>query len=313
MKVFKFTIILIVLLSITALLNSKQTLGASFKGDPQDAAQGDLEDAAIIMGAFFGNHIPALDVSYLEPGMTQDPQLLDWTIASRSEIIELEGFGELSSKQKSALASYAGKIPIKYLKHWSFGEYKILLLFEAGSWDFDLESWGGTGFESSHNMGGAVYEFSKGAWKCTGYDLNLGKFGTYRSTSLDPDPLFLDNNTYAIQTLDYGSAFISIIEGKPKVILRICFWSDIGHGSEESYRSTLSLSRGKNYLFDITVESIGDAYYNTDDEETGPWPLHQSRTYQYDAQLQEYRLIRSEGNIQEINKFGEVWFMFTDS
>ena len=305
MKVIKITILLTMLLSFTVLLSAAQTLGATFKGDPQDQAK--------VMNAFFGNHIPALGVSYLESGLTNDSQLLEWKISSRTEISELEGFAELSPKQRSAFLSYVGNIPVKYLQHWLFGKTQMLLLFEAGSWDFDLASWGGTSFVSSHNMGGAVYQLTKGVWKCTGYDLDLGKFGTYRNTNLKPEPFFLGKNTYAVQTLDYCSALIGVIEGKPKAILRICFWNDVGHASEESYGSELSLNPGKNSLYDIAIESTGDAYYYEDDKHTGPWPLQQSRTYQYDAQMGEYRLISSVGNIQEINLFGEDWFKYTDS
>ncbi len=311
MHYYRRLISLCLMLSLVGLAFAGQILGSDVSGKQPTGNE--------LMQAFFGNYIPNLKASALDASSTTDPKLLDWRITARTDLTSLDGFDTLKDEDQTRLLGFLGKIPVKYMGHWYLGEDTALLLFEAGGWEDDLESWGGTGFSISHNLGGAVYTRSGGLWKCTGYELNLGKFGAYRTTTLNETPLDLGTNTYAIQTLDYGSALISVMDGKPKVILRNPCWHSFGHGSPESYESELILIPQKDGLSDILIRTTGEAYfdpeffdpanYTLEEREAGTWSLFHKRTYRFDPKAGEYILLDSTGNIHDIREAGEAgWF-----
>ncbi len=276
---------------------------------------GDVRDGASVMEAFFGNFLSASGVSFLEPDLTNDRQLLEWKIDSQADIRDIRGFEEKSRTLQSELLSLVGRIPVKYLGHWRMNNIELLLIFEAGGWG-GFGEWGGTQFDASHNMGAAVYSQQKGVWHCTGYDLNLGWFGSYRTTVLNPSLVRIAENSYAVQTLSYSSALIGVVQGKPKVILRAPSWGGIGHGDPEDYSSTLRTESNESPYYDVIIESTGKhfdefSYVEDATEEqlaAGQWDLYHLRKFQWDSKNNEYQLISSEGNINDIIDGGDSWF-----
>lgn len=308
MRAIKRILLFVLILGSVACLSGNQKLAGDFTGDVRNGAH--------LMKAFFGNFLPEPGVSYLEPDLTNDRQLLEWKINTQDEIPEVLDFEEMSRAARSEMLSLVGKIPEKYLGHWRVNDTELLLIFEAGNWDYGLGTWGGTGFDISHNMGAAVYSQQRGAWHCTGYDLNLGWFGAYRTTVLNPSLVKIAENSYAVQTLSYSSALIGVVQGKPKVILRAPSWGGIGHGDPEDYSSTLRTESNESPYYDVIIESNGKhfdefGYVEDATEEQraeGEWDLYHLRKFQWDSKNNEYRLISSEGNINDIIDGGDSWF-----
>lgn len=304
----KRTLLCVLILGSVAYLSGNQKLAGDFTGDVRNGAH--------LMKAFFGNFLPETGVSYLEPDLTNDRQLLEWKINTQDDTPEVLDFEEMSRAARSELLSVVGKMPEKYLGHWRVNDSELLLIFEAGNWDYGVGTWGGTGFDISHNMGAAVYFQQSGVWHCTGYDLNLGWFGSYRTTVLNPSLVRIAENSYAVQTLSYSSALIGVVQGKPKVILRAPSWHGVGHGDPEDYSSTLRTESNESPYYDVIIESTGkhnDEFGYVEDateeqQAAGEWDLYHLRRFQWNSKNSEYQLISSEGNINDIIERGDSWF-----
>jgi hypothetical protein len=257
-----------------------------------------------LMEALFGNYYPGLKVSALDPRLTADPELIKWTIVDPIDAM-LGDWDEIQPETQEEFMALQGKIPLRFLGIYRFPNNRMLVVFEAGQWMFDSKYWGGANFTGSHNLGMAAFTLVTEGWKLTGYDLNLGRFGAYCTTTLGQDAIKLGDNEYGIMTLDYGRAIFTIDDGDPIVLLRIPHYHGYGHGDPEGWDSVISFEASGKQFYDVVVASTGDNY------ETGE-RLSFHRRWVWDAPSEQYLLAGFEGNIRNVQDDPDYWLLDED-
>lgn len=262
----------------------------------------DLE--AELMKAMFGNYYPRIKASAMDKDDCSDIELMRWIILNPIHE-SLMDWDDLDALTQADFKAMQGKIPIGFLELFKFPNKDLLLVFEAGDWDFASTWWGGTGFTSSHNLGMAAFSWDSGCYKLSGYDLNLGRYGTYRSTRLAKEPIRIGQSEYAVMTQDVGSALFAVIDGQPVEILRIPHFVSMGHGNEEDFSSNISFEASNARYYDVIVSTTG--WNDHSDHE-----LHFLRRWNWNDQSQGYDLAVFQGNIQSILENPDYWLLDDD-
>lgn len=254
-----------------------------------------------LMDAVFGNYYNIIKVSTLNPILTSDPDLLKWQSKHAMNTMYYD-WDELSDAEKQEFRAVEGKIPFRFLEFFRFPNDTILLVFEAGQWIWSTKQWGGEIASASHNLGMAAFVRVSEGWKLTGYDLNLGRYGSYCSTELSSQIIKIGGDSYAIMTKDYDSALFTIVDGQPVVLLKMTDYAGYGHGSPEMYDSLVStIPTGKEF-YDICVDSFGE---NWETEEN----LFFNRRWSWDNNTKQFQQIEFKGNITQIFENSEYWFL----
>lgn len=252
------------------------------------------------MQSIFGNYQPNIRMSALQPESTSDEELLKWKL--RFPIQDVLGNWEaLSEDIQKEYLQLDGKIPVRFLKHFCFPNDKALIFFEAGGWTMS-GGWGGEGFLYSHPLGVAALEYSEGKWQCTGFNLNVGFYGSYCTTKFMDEIFEIGKDEYGVFTEDYDIALFGIKNKKPVEIVRLPHYRSSGHGDPESYGSKIMLiATGKSFK-DIRLISVGE---NAD---TGK-KLHFQRKWSWNPQKEQYERIKFKGNIREILENPDYWML----
>ncbi|MCB5224265.1 MAG: hypothetical protein WCY21_04370 [Candidatus Cloacimonadaceae bacterium] len=267
---------------------------------PKSATRG--ED---FMKAFFGNYQELIGVSALDPFKLDDPELRQWTFGGAISDL-LYDWHDLDARHQAQFEAIINKIPFRFLKLYHFPNNQMLLVFEAGAWDFYSSSWGGSGALMSHNLGMAAFKLKSGVWQLTGYNLNLGRFGSYCTTRLQDKPIKIGKNDYAVLSKDVGYGVFGIVDGNPVVLLRIPHFRSFGHGDPEDFDSEIVFEPSRGNFYDIVVKSSGK---NWDTEEK----LNHFRRWVWSKQLNRYELKESQGNIQNILITPNSWLLDEES
>lgn len=254
-----------------------------------------------LMEALFGNYQPRIQASAFDPARTADPELLKWRITSPLDST-LEDWAELEEYTQEEFRAMQDKIPLRYLKHYRFPNNRMLVAFEAGQWMYSSDQWGGMNFTGSHNLGMAAFTLVSDGWMLTGYDLDLGRFGAYCTTTLGDDPVRVGENEYGVMTQDYGRGIFTIMDGDPVLLLRVPHFHGYGHGDPESFDSVISFAPGENKYYDVVVETTGINY------DTGA-SLSFRRRWVWDAASERYLLKESGGNVQNILDDPDYWLL----
>ncbi len=262
----------------------------------------DLE--AELMKALFGNYYPRIKASALDKDDCSDIELMRWITLYPFQD-RLWDWDDLDAHTQAEFKAMQGKIPIGFLELFKFPNKDLLLVFEAGGWEEESTWWGGTGFTASHNLGMAAFSCDSGCYKLSGYDLNLGRYGTYRSTRLAKEPIRIGQNDYAVMTQDIDSALFAVIDGQPVEILRIPHFVSMGHGSDEDFSSKISFDASNARYYDVIVSTKG---WN----DRSDYELHFLRRWSWNDQAQRYDLVVFQGNIQSILENPDYWLLEDD-
>lgn len=253
------------------------------------------------MKAFFGNYHRLLGVSALDSFAVDDPNLRQWTFGGAISDL-LFDWEDLDSATQEQFIQILDKIPFRFLNLYLLADNKALLAFEAGNWNVISTMWGGCGFTDSHNLGMAAFALDSGVWRLTGYDLNLGRFGSYCNTRLDDRPIKIGKNEYGVMSDDFGAGLFGILDGKPVVLLRIPQVYGYGHGDPEDFESEIVFKPTRGRFYDLEITSSGK---NWDTEEE----LNHFRRWTWNAKSNRYELQESRGNIQSILQDPEYWLL----
>ncbi len=283
-------------------------------GMPLWAVKGPIGQEVILDGSFyseieimeglFGNYYPGIRSSALDPKLSTDPDLLRW-LSQGSMAERLMDWDELDRDVQKEFRAMEGKIPIRYLGSCALPNSKMLVAFEAGDWQFESTTWGGSNFTGSHNLGMAAFIRDREGWKLTGYNMNLGRFGAYCTTTISWDPVKLGDNEYGIMTLDHGRGIFSIRGGAPVLLMKVPHFHGYGHGDPEEWDSVISFVPGENAYYDVVVESSGENY------DTGE-RLSFYRKWVWDAKEEIFWMTDFKGNIRNIIDNPGYWLLDED-
>ncbi|MDD3534755.1 MAG: hypothetical protein PHC50_01225 [Candidatus Cloacimonetes bacterium] len=283
------------------------SLNCFFLGCKKDEAfqssdyEADKEWIAESMLSIFGNYHPTIRISTLEPESTSDEELLKWKLRFPLQTL-FEDWEKFTEEKQKEYLQLNDKIPVRFMKHYRFPNDKALIFFEAGGWNMDYSDWGGEGFLYSHPLGVAALEYTEGKWQSTGFNLNIGFYGSYCTTKFMDEIFEIGKDEYGVFTEDYDIALFGIKDKKPVEIVRLPHYRSSGHGDPESYKSALDfISTNKKY-HDITLKSKGE------DIDNGK-KLHFQRRWSWNPEKESYELILFKGNIREILENPEHWML----
>lgn len=262
---------------------------------------GSTKSGEEFMKAFFGNYHSLIEVSTLDPFDLDDPDLRQWTFGGAISDL-LFDWQDLDFATQEQFIKILNKIPFRFMNLYFFDNNKALLAFEAGNWNGISTMWGGCGFTMSHNLGMAAFKLDSGVWRLTGYDLNLGRFGSYCSTRLQDKAVKIGKNEYGAISEDIGAGLFGIVEGKPVALLRIPHFHGYGHGDPEDFNSEIAFKASRGPFYDVEITSSGK---NWDSEEE----LNHSRRWSWNQRSNRYELQESRGNIQNILQDPDYWLL----
>ncbi|MCB5285850.1 MAG: hypothetical protein LHW45_09730 [Candidatus Cloacimonetes bacterium] len=209
---------------------------------------------AELMQAMFGNFHPRISCSALDPKLTPDPDLLKWKVSEQFGDPQAD-WDDLDEATWNEFKALGGHIPIRFLKSYDLPYDRLLLAFEAGGWTFLPTRWGGEIFTGSHNLGMAAFTRTNQGWLLSGYDLDLGRFGAYCTTTLSDTISMFGEGEFGVITYDYSCGLFTVADGVPKLLLKIPHFHGYGHCDPEEFTSEITFEPSSNSYHDVVVKT----------------------------------------------------------